>query len=64
MNAADRRVIHKTAEEYGLTTESVGDGHDRHIVIKPSSELSRLSAEADDGKAARKSTTGKPADKD
>ena len=35
MNAADRRIIHKTAEEFGLTTESVGMGRERHIVIKP-----------------------------
>ena len=35
MNAADRRVIHKVAEEWGLTTESVGEGRDRHVVIRP-----------------------------
>lgn len=35
MNAADRRIVHKTAEDYGLATESVGFGRDRHIVIKP-----------------------------
>lgn len=35
MNSADRRVIHKLAEENGLTTESVGEGRDRHIVLKP-----------------------------
>lgn len=35
MNAADRRVVHKAAEEWGLTTESEGEGRDRHIVIKP-----------------------------
>ena len=34
MNAADRRTIHKLAGEYGLTTESVGEGRDRHIVLK------------------------------
>src|SRR5665213_1832636 len=38
MNAADRRVVHKAAEEWGLTTESVGEGRDRHIVVKPASE--------------------------
>ena len=36
MNAADRRVIHKLADEYGLTSESDGEGRDRHIVLKPS----------------------------
>lgn len=35
MNAADRRVIHKLASESGLTTESVGDGPTRHVVLKP-----------------------------
>ncbi len=35
MNAADRRVIHKLADEEGLATESVGEGRDRHIVLKP-----------------------------
>jgi spoIIIJ-associated protein len=38
MNAADRRVVHKAAEEWGLTTESIGEGRDRHIVIKPAAE--------------------------
>lgn len=35
MNAADRRTIHKLAAEEGLTTESVGEGPDRHIILKP-----------------------------
>lgn len=39
MNAADRRVVHKAAEEFGLITSSVGEGRDRHIVLKPSAEL-------------------------
>lgn len=34
MNAADRRVVHKLAAESGLTSESVGEGRDRHIVLK------------------------------
>ena|SRR5665213_2134151 len=34
MNAADRRVIHKLAAENSLTSESVGEGPDRHIVLK------------------------------
>lgn len=38
MNAADRRIIHKLADEYGLTTESVGEGRDRHVVLKPSED--------------------------
>lgn len=35
MNAADRRTIHKLAGDHGLVTESVGEGRDRHIVLKP-----------------------------
>lgn len=35
MNAADRRTIHKLAGENGIETESVGEGRDRHIVLKP-----------------------------
>jgi spoIIIJ-associated protein len=38
MNAADRRVVHQLAGEYGLVTESVGEGRDRHIVLKPAAE--------------------------
>ena len=34
MNAADRRIIHKLAAEYGLVSESEGEGRDRHIVLK------------------------------
>lgn len=34
MNAADRRIIHKLAAEYGVTSDSVGEGRDRHIVLK------------------------------
>jgi spoIIIJ-associated protein len=38
MNAADRRVVHKAATDYGLETESVGEGRDRHIVLKPAKD--------------------------
>lgn len=38
MNAADRRIIHKLADEHGLTTESIGEGRDRHVVLKPAAE--------------------------
>jgi spoIIIJ-associated protein len=40
MNAVDRRTVHKLAQEYGLISESVGDGRDRHIVLKPSTDTS------------------------
>lgn len=33
MNPADRRVVHQLAAEYGLSSESVGEGWDRHIVL-------------------------------
>jgi spoIIIJ-associated protein len=36
MNTADRRVVHKAAEDWGLSSDSVGEGPSRHIVIKPS----------------------------
>ncbi len=35
MNSADRRVVHQVASDAGLETESVGEGRDRHIVLKP-----------------------------
>ncbi len=35
MNAADRRIVHKLAAEYGLASDSDGEGRDRHIVLKP-----------------------------
>jgi spoIIIJ-associated protein len=35
MNAADRRVVHRVAAAAGLVSESVGEGRDRHIVLKP-----------------------------
>lgn len=34
MNAADRRTVHKLAQEWGLTSESEGDGPSRHIVLR------------------------------
>jgi len=37
MNAADRRVVHHAAAEAGIATESVGEGRERHIVLKPAS---------------------------
>ncbi len=38
MNAADRRIIHKLADEAGLLTESIGEGRDRRVVLKPAAE--------------------------
>lgn len=38
MNPAERRVIHQAAVDYGLSSDSEGQGRDRHIVLKPSSD--------------------------
>lgn len=38
MNAADRRTIHKLADEAGLETQSEGEGPERHVVLKPKQE--------------------------
>lgn len=38
MNAADRRTVHRVASEAGLSSESVGEGRDRHIVLKPAAD--------------------------
>jgi len=38
MNAADRRTIHKLAQEWGLTSDSEGEGPARHIRLHASSE--------------------------
>ena len=38
MNAADRRVIHKLASEYGILSESIGEGRERHIVLRPAKD--------------------------
>ena len=35
MNAADRRVVHKVAAESSISSDSVGEGRDRRIVLKP-----------------------------
>lgn len=38
MNAADRRTVHKLANDEGLITESEGEGRDRHVVLKLAEE--------------------------
>ena len=35
MNAADRRVVHRVATDAGIVSESVGEGRERHIILKP-----------------------------
>ncbi|GAC1500472.1 MAG: hypothetical protein NVS1B10_04120 [Candidatus Saccharimonadales bacterium] len=46
MNAADRRVIHQLAAEYSLTSESAGEGRDRHIVLQVSADQAKEEPEA------------------
>lgn len=48
MNAADRRTVHKLAQEWGLVSDSEGDGPDRHIVLKPGDNTASAAAEAED----------------
>lgn len=38
MSPADRRTIHRVATDAGLATESIGEGRDRRVVLKPSVE--------------------------
>ncbi len=48
MNAADRRVIHKLAAENGMTSESLGEGRDRHIVLKVEGETKPAETDKED----------------
>jgi len=52
MNPADRRMIHKVADEHRLTTESIGYGHDRHVIIKPAGSETAKPAKVEDAKPA------------
>ena len=39
LNAADRRVVHKLAEDYfDIETHSEGEGRSRHLIISKKSE--------------------------
>lgn len=38
MNAADRRIVHQVAAEYGLLSESAGEFRERHVVLQPAAE--------------------------
>ena len=48
MSSADRRTIHKLASDEGLFTESVGEGRDRHIVLKATAPTSGENTESED----------------
>lgn len=41
MNAVDRRTVHQVAADAGLLSESVGEGRDRHIVLKLPESLAK-----------------------
>ncbi len=54
MSPADRRVVHQTvAEDPGVTSESEGEGRDRHVIISPATGTDKA---ADDEES---STDGK-----
>ena len=38
MNAADRRTVHKVAQNFNIVSESAGEGRERHIVLKLATE--------------------------
>jgi spoIIIJ-associated protein len=63
MNAVDRRTVHKLAQEYDLTSESVGEGHDRHIVLKVDA-TDAAAVEVDDTPASKPSVDAPVADTD
>jgi len=48
MSPAERRVIHKAADDYGLETESVGEGRERHVVLKPSASSDKTEEHEED----------------
>ena len=35
MSSAERRVVHQVATEFGLETESIGEGRERRVVLMP-----------------------------
>lgn len=61
MNAADRRIVHQVAGEHGMITESVGEGRDRHIILKPApaSEAKESAESPADEKVAEPAETEK-----
>src|SRR5665213_33752 len=54
MNAADRRIIHQLAAEWGLSSESAGEGRDRHIVLGYLEEKTENAKEEKPTKAVKK----------
>lgn len=48
MNPADRRVVHKVADDHGISTESIGFGRDRRVILKPLADTADTEPEADE----------------
>ena len=42
MNPADRRIIHQLASSQGILTESVGEGMQRHIILRKNTSPSEV----------------------
>jgi spoIIIJ-associated protein len=61
MNSADRRTVHKIANENDLITESEGEGYERHVVLKPATtgkkpandELDSVESQPDDAESPK-----------
>jgi hypothetical protein len=58
MNAADRRTVHKLAQDWGIASESEGEGVNRHIVLKPGSDSDAGDDSNNDTPAAKDATVG------
>lgn len=59
MSAADRRVIHMAlADDKGVTTESSGEGAQRHIVITPTGERAARPSSTGGGRGRRRPSSG------
>ncbi len=54
MNAADRLIVHKVANDADLVTESLGEGRDRRVVLKPGGTAT-IEPKAEEPEAAKES---------
>lgn len=43
MNPADRRTVHRVANDAGVETKSEGEGRDRHVVLLPNTAKDKVS---------------------
>jgi len=62
MNPAFRRIVHKVASESGLTTESVGDGYNRRVIIKAAGFDLDIPVETEEPKASKPTKSKESAD--